>query len=249
MFDLYQLATEDLIYLALGAFLIGVEKAGLKGLSMIAVSLYAIALGGKASAGLLLLLFMLADVFAVRYYYQEAQAKLIKQLLGPAMIGLLVGGVMGNMMDDALFKNMIAIIILLCLGLMAWPKFVMTKETGSNAIGPIVIGLLAGFGTMIANVSSPILAIYLLAVQLPKKQFIGTIVWFFFIINFLKLPFHIWSWQTISWDTCSTALMAIPVIAVGFGMGLWLIKRIGEKSFRYLIIGVTLIAAVRLLLG
>lgn len=43
--------------------------------------------------------------------------------------------------------------------------------------------------------------------------------------------------------------MTIPIIALGFGMGLWLIQRIGELSFRYLIIGVTLIAAVRLLFG
>lgn len=233
----------------MGAFLIGVEKGGLKGLSMIAVSLYAIALGGKASAGLLLLLFMLADVFAVRYYYQEAQAKLIKQLLGPAIIGLVVGGVIGNMIDDTLFKNIMAMIILSCLGLMAWPRFAVASGTEENTFAPILIGVLAGFGTMIANVSSPILAIYLLALQLPKKQFIGTIVWFFFIINFLKLPFHIWSWQTITWATCGTALLAIPLIALGFGMGLWLIKRISEQRFRYLIIGVTLIAAVRLLLS
>ena len=114
---------------------------------------------------------------------------------------------------------------------------------------PGTIGLLTGFGTMIANVSSPVLAIYLLALRLPKNQFIGTIVWFFFIVNFLKLPFHIWSWQTIQYSTQKLALTAIPVIALGFLLGLALIRMMAEQSFRYLIIGVTFIAALRLLFG
>ena len=67
----------ELIYLALGALLVGMEKAGFKGLSMLVVSIYAMVMGGKASAGLLLLFFMLADVFAIRHYYSKASFSIV----------------------------------------------------------------------------------------------------------------------------------------------------------------------------
>ncbi len=245
-----EVIASDWLWLVLGALLIGIEKAGIKGLSMVAVSIYALILGGKASSGLLLILFMLADLFAVRYYFTAARFKVIGMLLGPAIMGVFIGGMLGQYIEDVLFKDIIAFIILFSLALMTWPQFYSyVNTTAQNRLLSRAIGFLTGFGTMIANVSSPILAIYLLALRLSKREFIGTVVWFFFIVNFLKLPFHIWSWQTIQFSTLKLALSAIPVIALGFLFGLVLVRKIAEKNFRRLIIGVTLMAALRLLLG
>ena len=247
---LSQLLTIEIIWLALGALIIGAEKAGIKGLGMITVTIYALILGGKASAGLVLLLFMLADLFAIKYYFKSAQWKIIFPLLLPSLLGILAGSMLGNAIDDEAFKNGISFVILSCLILILIPQLGhYFRSHSTNSILAIAIGFLTGFSTMIANVSSPILAVYLLALQLPKLQFIGTIVWYFFIINILKLPFHIWAWETIQWQTLSYALVAIPSIGIGFLIGLFFIKRVNESSFRYLIIGVTVIAAMRLLLN
>jgi hypothetical protein len=53
------------------------------------------------------------------------------------------------------------------------------------------IGILAGAATMLANAAGPVFAIYLIAVGLPKMEFVGTSAWFFFIINLFKVPFSI----------------------------------------------------------
>ena len=42
---------------------------------------------------------------------------------------------------------------------------------------------------MLANAAGPVMALYLLAVSLPKAEFIGTSAWFFLLINLFKLPF------------------------------------------------------------
>ena len=242
------LASVELFWLGLGAFLIGVEKAGLKGLAMISVSIFALGLGGKASSGLLLLLFMTADIFAVRHYYDAANFLVIKRLIAPAAFGIIIGGLLGTIISDHLFKDIIAFIILISLGLIVLPGRNVNKLSSKQGdLLAIIIGALTGFGTMIANVSSPVLAIYLLALHLSKRVFIGTVVWFFFIVNILKLPFHIWIWQTIDWSTFRTALLALPVIVLGFALGLLIIKRIPERTFRNLILLVTLIAALKLL--
>lgn len=239
--------TPELIYLALGALLVGMEKAGFKGLSMLVVSIYAMVMGGKASAGLLLLFFMLADIFAVRHYYQEASFSIVRKLLGPAAIGIILGAVAGQSINDAVFKDVMAIVILVCLGLSVGPSWWARGEDRRGVVQGV--GFLTGFSTMIANVSSPILAVYLLSLHLPKVKFIGTVVWFFFIINFFKLPFHIWGWETIQWETLGYSLLALPLLGLGFLLGLWGIKRVSERSFRWLIVGVTFLAAARLLLS
>ncbi len=248
MLNIFQeFTTPELIYLALGALLVGMEKAGFKGLSMLVVSIYAMVMGGKASAGLLLLLFMLADVFAVRHYYRAASFLIVRKLLGPAVIGIIFGALAGQYINDAVFTDTIAIVILVCLLLSVGPRW-WEQEEGAKGVVQVV-GFLTGFSTMIANVSSPILAVYLLSLHLPKVKFIGTVVWFFFIVNFVKLPFHIWVWETIHWETVGYSLLVLPLLGLGFVLGLFGIKSVSEISFRWLIIGVTFLAALRLLLS
>lgn len=238
----------ELGWLLLGAILVGMEKGGIKGLSMIVVPIYAIILGGKASSGLVLLLFLMGDCFAIGYYFKFVRWQTLYKILGPALLGVIIGGILGDYINDQIFENLISIILLLCLVLIITPRFSQLLETSSHktplALG---IGFLTGFSTMIANVSSPILAIYFLTLKFPKLPFVATIVWFFFIINLLKLPFHIWSWGTIQIQTFQTALYSIPAIGIGFLIGVLLLRKINERLFRYLILAITFIATIRLL--
>ena len=66
-------------------------------------------------------------------------------------------------------------------------------------------------------------------------------------VNLIKVPFHILVWGTISWQTFLIDLAALPGIALGFWIGVKIIKLIPEREFRYFIIVMTLLAAIRLL--
>ena len=59
----------------IGAFIIGLAKAGLKGIDMLNVTIMAIVFGGKASTGIVLPLLCIADIGAVLYYNRHAQWK------------------------------------------------------------------------------------------------------------------------------------------------------------------------------
>jgi len=78
-------------WLLASAFLIGMAKAGVKGLGMFVVPAMAAVFGGKASVGLVLPLLSMADVFAVSYYNRDAEWKYIWRLLPTAAIGVLIG--------------------------------------------------------------------------------------------------------------------------------------------------------------
>jgi uncharacterized membrane protein YfcA len=110
------------------------------------------------------------------------------------------------------------------------------------------MGILGGFATMIGNVAGPIFAIYLLAMHLPKNQFIGTGAWFFLIINFSKFPLHIFIWKTIDWNTLSLDLVLLPAIALGAYLGIQLVKKISDKMYRTAVIVVTALSAFLLLM-
>jgi uncharacterized membrane protein YfcA len=83
--------------------------------------------------------------------------------------------------------------------------------------------------------------------RLPKNSYIGTGAWFFMIVNLVKVPFHLMVWETISWHTLSFNLLLTPFIALGAIAGILLIKKVPEKAYRLFIIGITAIAAVKLL--
>ena len=237
------------ILLAVCAIFIGMSKVGVPGISMIVVPTLAIIFGGKASTGILLPILMMADVFGVTYYHRHAQWKYFWKLLPWALIGIGIALWVGKVVNDELFKNIIAILVFGSIGLMIWKD----RRKGADFFPDTwwfaaSMGVLGGFATMIGNVAGPVFAIYLLAMHLPKNSFIGTGAWFFLVVNFLKFPLHIFVWKTINWSTLTLDLLLLPAIAIGAFLGILLVKKISDKTYRTAVIVVTALSAFMLLI-
>lgn len=110
------------------------------------------------------------------------------------------------------------------------------------------MGVTGGFATMIGNVAGPVFAIYMLAMHLPKNAFIGTGAWFFLIVNFFKFPLQICVWNNIGWKTIIMDLMMLPAIAAGAFLGIWIVRKIPDKTYRAFIVVVTVLSAFLLLI-
>jgi uncharacterized membrane protein YfcA len=121
-----------------------------------------------------------------------------------------------------------------------------SKHIPDNWWFAAILGLTGGFTTMIGNAAGPVMSLYLLTMHLPKNKFIGTAAWFFLIINVSKVPFHIFSWETITPQTVVVDLLGFPAILLGFFIGIKIVKIIPEKFYRYFIIASTIIAAFSL---
>jgi len=243
----FQLNPEQWIWVVLCALFVGMAKTGVAGVGMLIVPILASILGGKASAGILLPMLSMADFFAVAYYHRHAEWTYILKLLPSTVIGVLIGLFVGKWVNDEQFKTIMAIIILVGLGIMVWrERRRSTEKIPHNWFFSSIAGLLGGFSTMIGNAAGPVMAIYLLSMQLPKNSFIGTGAWFFLIINLFKIPFHITVWKTIDWTTFGLDLWMLPAIMIGAYLGIKLVRIIPEKPYRIFIIVTTAIAAVRL---
>lgn len=229
--------------------IIGLGKAGISGIVMVAVPILAAVYGGKESTGLMTMIFILGDFFAVSAYRRHAQWNEIRPMLPSAIGGIVIASFVGNMINDQQFKYLIAIIVLICLVFMIFQEVKGADFKVPHSLWFIIlIGLASGFATMIGNAAGPIFAVYLLAIGLSKNNFLGTTAWFFMIINLSKLPFQILLWHNISWLTLLIALSVLPAIYIGMKLGVWFIKVLKERTFRVMVIIMTALATIRLFL-
>jgi len=233
-----------LILAFIAAFLIGVSKGGIKGINILTVTLLALAYGAKNSTGIILPLLITGDIMAVFYYKRHTKWKYLVNFLPFMLIGVVVASLVGKDISEASFKNWMAAIILFSVVFMWFSESTAKKVMPNNRIFGSTIGFAAGFTTMIGNLAGPFANIFFLATRLPKNEIIGTSAWVFFIVNNFKVPFHIFSWGTITWDTLKINLYLIPFVFIGFLVGIKLVSLFSEKLFRRFLLVATAIGAI-----
>lgn len=242
--DLYGL---QWLMVIIAALVVGFSKTAIGGITMLVIPFLASVFGGKDSTGIMLPMLLIGDLFATWYYRKSVEWKKVFLPLPWAVLGIILGAIVGNYISDKVFLALIGIIILLCLGILVY-----TEIKGKNLKVPekawfyILVGVLSGFASMIGNAAGPIFGIYLLALGFKKNNYMGTNAWFFFIVNLIKLPLQIFVWHNIGIRSATIAVVMLPLIALGAVLGFYILKKINEKIFRYIVIAMTAIAAIKL---
>ncbi|HEX5152573.1 MAG TPA: sulfite exporter TauE/SafE family protein [Parafilimonas sp.] len=231
------------VLIAIAAFVIGLSKAGLKGIDMMNVTIMAIIFGGKASTGIVLPLLCAADIMAVKYYHRHAQWNHFWKILPWMVIGILIGVYAGKDIDEALFRKIMAIIIILTVAIMLLLEFKKNITIPTNKLFVAGMGLISGFTTMLGNLAGAFSNIYFLAMRLPKNDFIGTAAWVFLVINLFKVPFQVIYWKNITLATLKTDALLLPALVAGFWAGLKIVSKIQDDSYRKVVIVLTIIGA------
>jgi len=231
----------------IAAFVLGISKSGIKGIAVITITLMALAIGARASTGLLVPLFVVGDIFAVLYYNKHAQWKYIRRFLPWMMSGVVLGVLIGNDLPEKSFKVGMVIVILGSVVMMSWWDMRKSKVVPTHWTFAGFMGILAGITTMIGNLAGAFSNIFFLAMRIPKNEFIGTAAWLFLLINLFKLPFHIFVWETITLDTLIVNAKLLPGVALGLFLGVRLVKIIRDQFSRKMILILTALGALILL--
>jgi uncharacterized protein len=241
-------SVSNLVLIFIAAFIIGLSKAGLKGIDMLNVTIMAIVFGGKASTGIVLPLLCVADIAAVLYYNRHAQWKHFWKLIPWMAIGILIGVYTGKDLNEPVFRKIMAIIIIITVIIMVWMEIRKKVTVPTNLLFVSSTGLVAGFTTMLGNLAGAFSTIYFLAMRLPKNDFIGTAAWVFLVINLFKLPFQVLYWKNINATSLLTDLYLLPALALGFWAGIKIVNRIRDDNYRKAVIVLTLIGSVAIFL-
>jgi uncharacterized membrane protein YfcA len=236
------------VVIAVCAVMVGTTKTGMPGLGILIVPLMALVLPTRQSTGILLGILILADLFAVTYHRRNARWGHVLRLLPAAFAGIVAGYFGLKFVNDQQLKPIIGGIVLVMLAVNYWRN----RAKGEDAPVPtqwwfaVALGFMAGVTTMMANAAGPIMIIYLLAMRLPKVEFVGTGAWFFFVVNWLKVPFSA-NLDLMTAESVKLNLMMLPFIAIGAVAGIFLLRRIPQKAFNVIVQILAAAAAIKLL--
>jgi uncharacterized membrane protein YfcA len=232
----------------MGAFAIGISKTGLPGVGILVVPLFAVVFPAKPSVGLLLPILIFADLFAVGYYRHHGQWRHLIKLLPWAIVGIGFGYLILLKIDSKTLRPLIGLIVMAMLAIRLRSILKIDPEhLPEHGLFAAMMGLLAGATTMMANAAGPVMVLYLLSMHFPKQKFIGTAAWFFFIVNWIKVPLMT-NLDMITSASLKIDLMVFPSVIIGAVTGIWLLKKIPQRLFNILALILAAAAAMKLLL-
>jgi len=231
---------------ALAAMLVGVAKTGITGLSLLFVSMFASIMPARRSTGVVLPLMIVGDFVAVLAYRRHAQWRYLWRLFPWAGTGIVIGYLALGRMNDDQARQAIGAIILALAALHIYRRLrPVGHEAEHGAWFAPVIGILAGFTTLVSNSSGPLMVIYLLAMRLPKMEYMGTMAVFFMLLNFFKLPFMV-SLGLVNRESLLLNLELAPAVLLGTWLGNLLLRRINQQAFETIALVLTLCAAAKM---
>jgi uncharacterized protein len=239
------------------AMVIGLSKTALPGGGLLATPILAMIVSGRSIAGLMLPMLLVADVYAVRTYGKHARRDLLLPLAPSVAMGFIAGtvfyvvvGAGGRVLDVVIGASIIAIVAIQLNRLI--------QKTPSKPVSFAVasaVGATGGFTTFVSNAAGPVLNTYLSGRDLTKEELVGTTSWFFFAVNFAKIPAYlaIGAWSKgghfFTADSLRFDALMMPALAVGMIGGKALLPRISQRVFLYVVLSLAAIAALKLLIG
>lgn len=220
----------DLLLFAIPAvFLTGLSKGGFGGaLGGIAVPLLALATSPMQAVAVMLPILCLADVVGLKAYWGKWDVANLKVMLPGAIIGIGIGSLTFELLNDNLIGLLIGIIAIsfVLLGL-------LKSDPAPRPLQPrrgLILSSLAGFTSFVAHAGGPPVMMYLLPQQLEKLRYVATINLFFLLTNAMKLIPYTWLGQ-FTWENLLLSLMLAPIVPLGVWTGLWLQSRINHTWF------------------
>lgn len=236
--------------LAVAAGVVGLSKTGIPGAGTVAVAIFAAVLPAKQSTGTILLLLIVADIFAVLMYRRHANWPALLRLAPAIVAGLLLGVVFLAFADDSWVKRVIGgiLLVVVIITLLRRRAGRVVAEGGPHRLAAATYGTLGGFATMVANAAGPVMSMYFLAARFPVKEFLGTAAALFAIINIVKVPFSV-GLGLITVPGLVIDAILVPLVIGGALFGRWVARRIDQTLFERLVIAFTIVGAVYLLLS
>lgn len=231
--------------------MVGVAKAGITGLSILSIALFNhVFPSSKQASGLVLPLLIFGDFVAVFAYRKHTQWHFLWRLFPWTAAGVVLGYVTLGRISDHSARVLVGWIIISLAALSFWRKYVAKDDAARTpqfhwSVGAS-IGITAGFITLVANAAGPLMAIYLVAMRLPKMEYVGTAAVFFMLLNLFKVPFMV-DLGLITVQSFSFNLALAPAVLIGALAGRWLLIRVNQNLFEQLVLLLSAIGGILLL--
>ncbi len=227
------LITDPLFYIfAVPAVVIlGISKGGFSGVGMIATPLLALVLPPLQAAAILLPIILLQDALSCWIYRRQWDAWNLKVMLPGAVVGVGAAWLFAAYVSDAAILLMVGLIALGFALNAWWFRHIKPEDLPKPraALGTIC-GAGAAFTSTLIQIGAPPYYVFVLPQRLEKMLYVGTTVWFFALVNAMKVaPYFALGQFSTAGLTTSAALFPLA-IAANF-LGVWLVRVTPEALF------------------
>ncbi|MFM7321288.1 MAG: sulfite exporter TauE/SafE family protein [Armatimonadota bacterium] len=235
----------------LGAFVSGAAKTGVPGLGILTAPIFALLLPARESVGVVLLILICADLLAVASYPRNTDWRTILRLAPWALAGIGAGWWGLQRLDEPSVRRLIGWILIPMVLLAIRRRWMGARGIEERPLPPAAaapVGMVAGFTTMVANAAGPVMVLYLLAMRLDKARYLATSAWYFFCLNWIKVPFGITA-GAITDQSLRQAAVFFPAAIAGGLVGRRIAKRIPQAAFESTALALTAVSALWLVVG
>ena len=241
-----------ILLLALIGFLTGFSKTAIGGIGMVNAALLATLLPAKESMGVMLILLITGDLFAIGVYKKHVEWKMLRGLIWPIIFGIFGGVYFLSRSTDISLKHTIGVIVLLLVILYPISQRLQRNNFSLNLrypkALPLSLGLMTGFMSMVANSGGPPMSIYLLLRENTVMKFMGNNAWLFFLVNLFKLPFTL-ALGLLNFESLYYILPALPMVPLGAMLGRKVINKLNLELFQNITLVSAALAGLNLLFG
>lgn len=228
------------------ALIVGISKAGIGGLGMLSVLIFARIMPAKQATGVVLPLLCFGDIVAASVYWKHAKWTHVRRLFPWTAAGVFAGYFVLDRVNERQAGLLIGGIVLGLVVMHLVRRQISGNAAEHGAWFPPTIGILAGFTTLVANAAGPLMVVYMLSMRLPKMDFVGTGAVFFLILNFFKVPFMV-HLGLINADSFTFNLWLAPLVVCGAWFGRKLVMRIDQRAFENIALALSVLAGLNLL--
>jgi uncharacterized membrane protein YfcA len=175
-------------------------------------------------------------------YRREVDARLLGRLIPGALAGIVVGALVFKTLDVRWVKGLLGVECLV----FALHRIAMRRRHGEAPPAAQHRGRalfwsgVSGFTSTIAHAGGPPLLQYLLPLRIGKLALVATTVYFFAVVNYVKLvPYGLLG--LLETSNLRASLLLAPAVPVGYWIGHRFTRLIPERAFM-VFIDLTLVA-------
>ena len=232
----------------------GISKGGFGGVALLAVPLMSLVISPIQAAGIMLPIMIPMDFLSIWVYRKRWDGKNLALLIPAATVGITIGGLTANLVNDQIVRLLVGVIAVVFTLHRARGLYLRRVANASgqeprkppNKVWGAFWGTCAGFTSFLAHAGSPPYQVYVIPQGLSKEIYAGTSVMFFAAANAIKLiPYGMLG--QLSATNLSVSAALLPLVPVGVFLGVWINRRLPEKTFFAIILASIFLVGLKLI--
>jgi uncharacterized membrane protein YfcA len=236
------------VSVAVAAFLIGFNKAGVAGtLGPFVTVLLALSIPTDDAVGLLLPILIVADWFTLAAHWRQWDAAIYVRLLLAALIGVVVGSFIISAVSETTLRRIVAVAMLGFAGYYIKSRSIrVDPEKSTRYAWPA--GATSGLISTLAHLGGPPVFVYLMTTNLNPRKFVATSAVLFATINLLKVPGYFLA-GLFDGELIVSTMWTWVMIPVGVLAGRAMVGRINRTQFERATVFLLIVGAILLLVS